>query len=218
VTLAIFDLDNTLIAGDSDHRWGEFLVHKHWVDPQLYRERNDQFYQAYQAGTLDIYEYLDFALEPFTRMSEAELAGLQAEFMAEWIAPLMLDKATELLDRHRQQGHELLIITATNRVVTAPIAEHLGIDQLLATNPERDARGYTGRVEGTPCFQDGKVTRLQQWLKERPHALENSHFYSDSANDLPLLEAVGHPVAVDPDPRLQAAARQRQWPIISLRD
>lgn len=218
MTLAIFDLDNTLIAGDSDHRWGEFLVHKRWVDPQLYRERNDQFYRAYQAGTLDIHEYLDFALEPFTRMNETQLSELQAEFMAEWIAPLMLDKAAELLDRHRQQGHELLIITATNRVVTAPIAERLGIDQLLATDPARDARGYTGRVEGIPCFQGGKVTRLQQWLKAHPHALEHSHFYSDSANDLPLLEAVGHPVAVDPDSRLEAAARDRQWPIISLRD
>lgn len=218
MTLAIFDLDNTLIAGDSDHRWGEFLVHKQWVDPDRYRECNDQFYRAYQDGTLDIGEYLAFALEPFTRMSDAQRAQLQEEFMHEWIQPLMLPKAAALLEEHRDRGHQLLIITATNRVVTAPIAERLGIEQLLATDPERKAGAFTGRVAGTPCFQGGKVTRLQRWLKDHPHDLQNSHFYSDSANDLPLLETVGHPVAVDPDERLRTAAQQRKWPIISLRD
>lgn len=218
MTLAIFDLDNTLIAGDSDHRWGEFLVHKEWVDAQVYKERNDAFYLAYQAGTLDIHGYLEFALEPFTRLTDTELAELQREFMAEWIEPLMLTKAAELVERHRNQGHELLIITATNRVVTAPIAERLGITELLATDPERLNDCYTGRVAGTPCFQEGKVARLEQWLQTHPHNLDQAYFYSDSANDLPLLEAVGHPVAVDPDPRLKAAAQQRLWPMITLRD
>lgn len=218
MSLAIFDLDNTLIAGDSDHRWGEFLVHKKIVDPQLYKTRNDAFYHAYQAGTLDIRAYLDFALEPFTRLSKTQLASLQDEFMAEWIQPLMLDKAAELLRSHRERGHQLLIITATNRVVTAPIAERLGVDALLATDAEHDGRGYTGRVAGTPCFREGKVTRLQQWLEQHPHTLEHSYFYSDSVNDLPLLEAVGHPIAVDPDPVLEQTARARQWPVISLRN
>lgn len=218
MSLAIFDLDNTLIAGDSDHRWGEFLVHKALVDREVYKARNDDFYRAYQDGTLDIQEYLTFALAPFSQLSDEQIAQLQREFMAEWVEPLMLDKAKTLVQKHRDLGHQLLIITATNSLVTGPIAERLGIPHLLASEAERTEAGYTGRPIGTPCFQGGKVTRLNEWLKSFPHRLEDAHFYSDSANDLPLLEAVGHPTAVDPDPRLAQAARERQWPIISLRD
>lgn len=218
MSLAIFDLDNTLIAGDSDHRWGEFLIHKALVDPGEYKSRNDDFYRAYQDGSLDIHEYLGFSLAPFASLSDQQVAELQREFLSEWIEPLMLDKAQALIQSHRDQGHQLLIITATNDVVTTPIAQRLGIPHLLASEAERGPDGYTGRPTGTPCFQGGKVTRLKEWLKEHPHALEHAHFYSDSANDLPLLESVGYPTAVDPDPRLAEAAQARQWPIISLRD
>ncbi len=218
MSLAIFDLDNTLIAGDSDHRWGEFLIHKALVDPQVYKSRNDDFYRAYQDGSLDIHEYLSFSLAPFASLDDQQVADLQREFLSEWIEPLMLDKAQALVQTHRDRGHQLLIITATNNIVTAPIAERLGIPHLLASEAERGPSGYSGRPTGTPCFQEGKVTRLKTWLQQHPHALEHAHFYSDSANDLPLLEAVGHPTAVDPDPRLARAARERQWPIISLRD
>lgn len=218
MTLAIFDLDNTLIAGDSDHQWGEFLVHKALVDAEAYKQRNDDFYRAYQDGTLDIQEYLAFALAPFARLTDEQVAELQREFVAEWIEPLMLDKARALIQKHRDQGHQLLIITATNKVVTSPIAECLGIPHLLASEAERGEDGYTGRPTGIPCFQGGKVTRLKEWLEQFPHQLEDTYFYSDSANDLPLLEEVGHPTAVDPCPRLAQAARERNWPIISLRD
>ncbi|MGD8175896.1 HAD family hydrolase [Marinimicrobium sp. ARAG 43.8] len=218
MTLAIFDLDNTLIAGDSDHRWGEFMIHKALVDADLYREKNDAFYRAYQDGTLDIDEYLHFSLAPFGTLSDADILELQREFMLDWVEPLMLKKAGELIDQHRRQNHQLLIITATNNVVTAPIAERLGIPALLASEAERGPNGFTGRPTGTPTFQHGKVIRLEQWLEKNPHPLEDAYFYSDSANDLPLLEAVGHPTAVDPDARLERIARERQWPILSLRD
>lgn len=218
MSLAIFDLDNTLIAGDSDHRWGEFMIHKGLVDADHYRARNDDFYRAYQDGSLDIGEFLGFSLAPFARLSDAQISELQREFLSEWIEPLMLEAATDLIEHHRARGDALLIITATNRIVTEPIARRLGIGQLLASEAERDAHGYTGRPTGIPCFQEGKVRRLEQWLVDHPHRLERAHFYSDSANDLPLLERVGHPVAVDPDPRLAAAARERGWPQMSLRD
>lgn len=218
MSLAIFDLDNTLIAGDSDHSWGEFLIHKQLVDPDEYRRHNDLFYHDYQAGTLDIDAYLRFALEPLTRQEPERLAELRSEFMIQWIEPLMLERAQVLLDQHRQKGDRLLIITATNRFITGPIAARLGVDDLLATDPECIDNRYTGRVLGTPCFREGKVTRLEEWLSQHPYPLEDSYFYSDSNNDLPLLEQVGHPVVVDPDPRLDAVARQRDWPVISLRD
>lgn len=218
MTLAIFDLDNTLIAGDSDHSWGEFLVHKQLVDAEAYRLENDRFYHAYQAGKLDIEAYLSFALRPLTEHSPERLAELQQEFMQDWIEPLRLARAHALLDEHREKGHFLLIITATNRFITEPIAELLGVDDLLATDAELLDGRYTGRVAGTPCFREGKVTRLEQWLTGRPYSLERSYFYSDSNNDLPLLEQVSHPVAVDPDPLLHGIAKERNWPVISLRD
>lgn len=218
MTLALFDLDNTLLRGDSDHAWGEFMVEKGLVDGNYYRSRNDAFYEAYKRGQLDIFEYLDFALEPLTRFSLDELAGLHQEFMASKIAPMRLPAAEALIRKHVEAGHHPLIITATNRFVTEPIARSLGINTLIATDPERTETGYTGKVSGTPCYQSGKVTRLNEWLANSQHSLDGSYFYSDSINDLPLLTAVTHPVAVDPDDRLRNEAEQRGWPIISLRD
>lgn len=218
MNLAIFDLDNTLIAGDSDHSWGEFLVHKQLVDADHYRNQNDRFYRDYQAGTLDIGAYLRFSLAPLTEHSRERLDELQHEFMQNWIEPLLLGRAQQLLDLHREKGDYLLIITATNRFITGPIAERLGVDDILATDPECIDGRFTGEVAGTACFREGKVTRLQEWLREHPYSLSEASFYSDSNNDLPLLEQVGNPVAVDPDPSLKATAEQRGWPVISLRD
>jgi HAD superfamily hydrolase (TIGR01490 family) len=218
VALAIFDLDNTLIAGDSDHSWGEFLVEKNLVDPELYRRANDAFYEAYKDGSLDIRAYLQFSLAPLKRHSMAELAALHREFMATHIEPMMLPKAAQLLAQHRNQGDYLLIITATNGFVTRPIGQRLGVDDLLATDPEIIANTYTGNFVGTPCFQAGKVTRLEEWLRDQQQSLAGAYFYSDSINDLPLLEQVDNPVAVDPDERLKAIAENRGWKIMSLRN
>lgn len=217
MSLAIFDLDNTLIAGDSDYLWGEFLVERGRVDPVDYRAGNERFYQDYQKGTLDIHAYLEFALAPLKGFAPQELQALHESFMAEKIAPIWLPKAEALIRSHRDRGHTLLIITATNRFITEPIARKLGITQLLASEPELMDGRYTGRATGVPCFQGGKVTRLQQWLSQHGEPLEGSYFYSDSANDIPLLEAVAHPVVVDPDPRLRTYAEARAIPIISLR-
>lgn len=217
MALAIFDLDNTLLGGDSDHAWGEFLVRKGIVDAAEYGAANDRFYRAYQDGTLDILMYLEFALEPLTRFSLAELKQFHDEFMRTLIAPLRLPKADALLAEHRARGDFLLIITATNAFITRPIAHSLGVDTILATEPElRDGR-YTGDVAGTPCFREGKVTRLREWLQHNPHDTAQAYFYSDSHNDLPLLNMVGNPVAVDPDDTLRAAAQRNGWPVISLR-
>lgn len=218
MSLAIFDLDNTLLNGDSDHAWGEFLVRHKIVDPDFYRQQNDHFYEQYKSSTLDIMEYLTFVLEPLTRFTVEELELLHRQFMQEFIAPMRQRKADELLHKHREQGDFLLIITATNRFITAPIARALGVDDLLATDPERVGNRYTGRVSGIPCYREGKVQRLQQWLEATDHSLEGSYFYSDSINDLPLLETVTYPFVVDADERLLAEARQRNWPQISLRD
>lgn len=217
MSLAIFDLDNTLLNGDSDYAWGEFLCDKGIVDAEHYRQANDYFYQQYKAGTLDIFEFLEFALKPLTEHEPQTLEQLHQEFMQTAVAPMMLDKAITLLQKHRNQGDFLLIITATNRFVTGPIAAALGVDDTLATEPEQVDGRYTGKVAGIPCFQSGKVERLQEWLKQTGHTLDNSYFYSDSINDKPLLELVTNPVAVDPDERLEQAAKERGWPIISLR-
>ncbi|MBV1921904.1 MAG: HAD-IB family hydrolase [Pseudomonadales bacterium] len=216
--LAIFDLDNTLLNGDSDHAWGEFLVTQGYVDGAYYEARNDKFYQDYKNGTLDINEYLEFALAPLTEHSMEALALMHQQFMQDTIKPMLLNKAAALLDNHRQQGHFLLIITATNSFVTHPIAKLLGVDDILATDPEIIDDKYTGKIAGTPCFQEGKVARLNQWLTDNQYSLDGSYFYSDSINDLPLLEVVEKPVAVDADEKLTAIAQQRDWPIISLRD
>ena len=217
MSLAIFDLDNTLLNGDSDHAWGEFLCDKGIVDSEAYSQANDYFYQQYKAGTLDIFEFLEFALKPLAEIDPTQLRQLHDQFMAEKIQPMMLDKAATLLQKHREQGDYLLIITATNRFVTGPIAAALGVDDTLATDPEQIDGRYTGKVAGTPCFQNGKVERLNSWLQETDHTLENSYFYSDSINDKPLLDLVTYPVAVDPDELLKQAAKENDWPIISLR-
>lgn len=218
MSLAIFDLDNTLLNGDSDHAWGEFLVKKGIVDESFYRRQNDHFYELYKQSKLDIMEYLAFALEPLTHFSLDELASLHHEFMNSFIAPMRLAKADALLQQHRDQGDYLLIITATNGFITRPIAKALGVDDILATDPEIVEGRYSGAIVGTPCYQDGKVTRLEQWLQQNQHDLQDSYFYSDSINDLPLLLQVTHPVVVDGDDRLTAEAQQRGWPCLSLRD
>lgn len=217
MNLAIFDLDNTLIAGDSDHAWGEFLCEKGLVDTDAYRQGNDYFYEQYKQGTLDIYEFLEFALKPLSEHSLSSLNGLHNEFMQEKVLPMMLPKAKELLDNHRAQGDFLLIITATNRFVTGPIAEALGVDDIIATEPEKLNGAYTGKVEGTPCFQSGKVERLNAWLENNDYSLEGSYFYSDSQNDLPLLELVSNPIAVNPDETLETIANEHLWPVLDLR-
>lgn len=218
MALALFDLDNTLLGGDSDHAWGQFLVDQGIVDARRYQDANDLFYAQYQQGGLDIHAYLRFALEPLTRFTQAELAALHRRFMAEVIAPLRLPKADALLDRHRARDDRLLIITATNSFVTRPIAHWLGVPELLATEPElRDGR-YTGAYSGTPCFREGKVVRLEEWLAQTGESLAGSYFYSDSHNDLALLERVDYPVAVNPDPQLEATAQARGWPLLDLRD
>lgn len=218
MTLAIFDLDNTLLGGDSDYLWGRFLVEQGIVDGEKYERENQRFYEEYKAGTLDIYEFLHFSLRPLSEHDMATLAEWHKQFMAEKISPIMLPRAAALLDKHRAAGDYLLIITATNRFVTEPIAEVLGVDELIATDPEIVNGRYTGNVSGTPCFQQGKVTRLEQWLKQSGHNLTGSYFYSDSRNDIPLLEMVANPVAVDPDEMLEDHAQMKGWPILSLRD
>ncbi|NVK44318.1 MAG: HAD family hydrolase [Oceanospirillaceae bacterium] len=218
MSLAIFDLDHTLLDGDSDHAWGEFLCQKGLVDAPRYRTENDRYFAQYQDGTLDMRAYLEFALAPLTQHSTEQLEHWHADFMQSRILPIIKPGARRLLDGHRDQGDFLLIITATNRFITAPIARELGVDALLATDPEMKDGRYTGRVEGTPCFRGGKVERLHAWLHDSGQDLSGSHFYSDSHNDLPLLERVDHPVAVDPDEALRRTALTRGWPVVSLRD
>lgn len=217
MTLAIFDLDNTLLNGDSDHAFGEFLVKHQYVDAEVFKQANDKFYQQYQNGTLDIMEYLQFALKPLTEHSMDKLKQLHQQFMAEFIEPMMLDKAASLLQKHKDNGDFLLIITATNLFVTAPIAKRLGVDAILGTQPEIIDDKYTGGIVGEPCFQAGKITHLKNWLKSNEHSLEGSYFYSDSHNDLPLLKMVDNPVAVDADETLSRHASEHGWASISLR-
>ncbi|MBZ0328753.1 HAD-IB family hydrolase [Halomonas sp. ANAO-440] len=218
MSLAIFDLDNTLLSIDSDHAWGEFLLEQGAVDPQAYREANDRFMADYNAGTLDIHAFLAVALQPLVDNSPEQLAAWHQQFMASKIEPHILAKGEELVARHRTRGDTLLIITATNRFITGPIAERLGIDHLIAVEPEMVDGRYTGKVSGTPSYREGKVKRLEEWLADKDLTLDGSWFYSDSHNDLPLLELVDHPVAVDPDDTLREVAEQKGWRIISLRD
>lgn len=218
MALAIFDLDNTLIAGDSDYLWGQHLVECGVVDGAAYQAANARFYADYREGRLDIDAFLRFALRPLREHDLADLLRWRTEFVERRIEPIILAAAEALIARHRAAGDTLLIITATNAFVTAPIAERYGIEHLIATEPEFADGRYTGAIVGVPAFQHGKVERLEQWLGERDESLEGSHFYSDSINDLPLLERVDHPVAVDPDQRLAALAGERGWPILSLRD
>lgn len=218
MSLAIFDLDNTLLSTDSDHAWGEFLLEQGVVDPIAYHEANERFMADYNAGKLDMAAFLEVALKPLADNLPEQLSAWHQQFMASKIEQHILPKAEELLARHRTQGDTLLIITATNRFITAPIAERLGVDNLIAVNPEVKEGRYTGRVSGIPSFREGKVTRLNQWLELQDISMDGAWFYSDSHNDLPLLEKVDHPVAVDPDDTLRQVAEERQWRIMSLRD
>jgi|TARA_R110002049_G_scaffold54739_5_gene152202 HAD superfamily hydrolase (TIGR01490 family) len=218
VALAIFDLDNTLLAGDSDHAWGEFLVEKGIVDAKLYKQANDQFLKDYQTGNLDIQAYLEFALQPLINQPLSKLHALREDFFETKIKPIMLSKGIDLLQSHRNNGDFILIITATNRFVTEVIAQAFKVDDLIATEPEIINDQYTGKVAGTPSFKEGKITRLNEWLKDKDHKLSGAFFYSDSHNDTPLLELVDFPVAVDPDDILRKTSEQNNWPIQSLRD
>lgn len=218
MTLAIFDLDNTLIGGDSDNLWGQFVCQRGLVDGDDFGARNDQFYEDYKAGQLDIDAYLRFALAPLVGQPRATLDAWHRDFMATMIEPIMLPKAAELVEDHRARGHELLIITATNSFITRPIATALGIDELLACEGEVVDGLYTGEPSGILTYHAGKVTRLNAWLQGRNTSMAGAYFYSDSHNDLPLLEIVDKPVAVDPDDTLRARAEIEGWPVISLRD
>jgi HAD superfamily hydrolase (TIGR01490 family) len=216
--LALFDLDNTLLAGDSDFEWAQFLIEQGVLDREVYEARNQTFYDQYKAGTLDIYEFLDFQLKPLSRHSRAQLDAWHAEFMARKIIPMVAAGTPALLQRHRDDV--CVIVTATNSFVTAPIATYLGVPYLIATEPEQLDGEFTGRPFGLPSFKEGKVRRLHEWLAARGQSWDDvtdSWFYSDSLNDLPLLEMVQHPVAVDPDPTLRACAEARGWTVSSLR-
>jgi len=218
VGLALFDLDNTLIAGDSDYLWGCFLVEQGIVDGKLYESENQRFYDLYKIGELDIHEFLDFQLKPLAQHSMETLEQWRSRYIEEKITPVLLTKAEALIEQHRQQQDTLVVITATNRFITGPIAELYNIQHLLATEPEIINGRYSGAITGAPCFQDGKVEQLESWLETRQLTLDDSWFYSDSHNDLPLLNRVSHPVAVDPDEILKQHAEEHGWPVISLRD
>jgi len=217
MSLAIFDLDNTLISDDSDHLWGQFLVEHNLVDGEGYARANTQFYNDYCQGKLNIDEYLLFALSFLAEHPLEKLHAWRKQFVEEKIQPLVLPAAQALVDKHRQKGDTLMVITATNRFVTEPIVNLFGIQTMLATEPELIDGRYTGQYIDEPCYQLGKVTRLTKWLEANHADLNNSSFYSDSHNDIPLLERVTYPVAVDPDEQLTQHARHRSWPIISLR-
>jgi HAD superfamily hydrolase (TIGR01490 family) len=216
--LALFDLDNTLLAGDSDFEWAQFLIEKGVLDREVQEARNQQFYEAYKAGTLNIHEFLDFQLLPLSRHPRSVLDEWHVEFMRERILPIITQKARDLVESHRADARA--IVTATNSFVTWPIARELGIDNLIATEPEQINGEFTGRLSGVPAFREGKVTRVKAWMVEHGtswDALEQTWFYSDSLNDLPLLSIVSHPVAVDPDETLKDHALRRGWRVISLR-
>lgn len=217
--LVLFDLDNTLLAGDSDYEWGQFLIETGVLERDGYEARNRGFYEQYNAGTLDILEFLAFALAPLASHPRETLDAWHREFMATRILPMIGEPARALVARHCEDL--CAVVTATNSFVTAPIARAFGIENLIATEPEQVAGRFTGRIAGTPCFREGKVARVESWLASRGDTsgqFDERWFYSDSANDLPLLEQVSHPVAVDPDDRLRTHAEQRGWPVISLRE
>ncbi|MGB0237936.1 MAG: HAD family hydrolase [Cycloclasticus sp.] len=217
MSLTIFDLDNTLISDDSDHLWGEFLVEKKLVDGDHYAKANTQFYNDYCRGKLDINEYLQFALAFLAEHPTDKLYQWRDQFIEEKIHPLVLPAAQGLVEKHRDKGDTLMVITATNRFVTEPIVELFGIDTMLATEPEFINDRYTGQYIGMPCYQEGKVSRLTDWLAQHQLDLSNSTFYSDSHNDIPLLKTVTNPIAVDPDETLKQYANKHNWPIITLR-
>ena len=217
--LALFDLDHTLLPLDSDYEWGEFTIRLGWCDASEFKRRNAEYFEHYRAGTLDIHEYIRFATEAIRSRGPQQAAQAHARFMDEVIRPALKPQALQLVERHRQAGEQLLIVTATNDFVTAPIAQAFGVSELIAVQLERDAQGrVTGEILGTPSAREGKVQRMNQWLAQR--ALQWSDiettFYTDSLNDLALLERVTHPVATNPDDKLRSLARERGWPILDL--
>lgn len=217
--LALFDLDNTLLPIDSDHGWSQFLINQGVLDRNEFEARNNQFYADYKAGTLNINEFLDFQLRPLRDNAYTSLAKWHAQFMAEVIVPNIKASALDLVKKHQADKAVCLIITATNSFITKPIASAFGIEHLIATEPEMINGEFTGKVSGLPSFREGKVTRLNQWLAVQGLTLESfetSHFYSDSINDLPLLECVTHPVAANPDNTLADIAKARNWPVLEL--
>jgi HAD superfamily hydrolase (TIGR01490 family) len=217
VRLVLFDLDNTLLAGDSDFEWAQFLIEQGALDREAYEARNHEFYEQYRDGTLDIHAFLDFQLKPLSRHPRRVLDTWHAQFMREKILPIMRPGARRLVERH--DGDVRVIITATNSFVTAPIARAFGVPELIATEPAHVGGEFTGEVSGTPCFREGKVARLTEWLAARGQTLASfaeSWFYSDSLNDLALLGRVTHPVAVDPDATLRAHAERLGWPVLEL--
>ena len=216
-TLALFDLDNTLLTDDSDYLWGRCLADAGLVDGPAYEAENARYYELYKAGGLDIHEFLAFALRPLRDLPLPRLLELRTRFVAEWIAPRVAPGAPSLIERHRRAGHQPVIITATNRFVTGPIAGLLGVPALSATEPERSAGAFTGRALDPPCFHAGKVARLERWQARYGYEGAYRYFYSDSHNDLPLLEQVEVPIVVDADPALAAIATARGWATISLR-
>jgi len=217
MALAIFDLDNTLLSGDSDHLWGVYLTENNIVDASYYEKENDRFYREYKDGTLDIMEFLTFSLKPLSQHSIKQLDLWHEDFLKQKIIPLISSKTKALIKKHKDQGDTLLVITATNHFVTAPIVKYLGIEHIIATNPEIINGAYTGAVNGIPSFKEGKIERLNAWLSEEKINMDSACFYSDSINDLSLLELVEHPIAVDPDEKLEEIAKRRNWPILSLR-
>lgn len=218
MTLAIFDLDNTLLNGDSDYLWGQFLAQQGHVDSAFYEKENQRFYDEYVAGTLDILEFLEFSLAPLSQIEMSQLTKLHNQYMDECIHPIITKKSRALIQEHINKKDTLLIITATNLFITAPIAKELGISNIIATEPEIVNNRYSGKVYGRPCFREGKVERLKVWLKETGNNLADSCFYSDSHNDLALLEMVTKPIAVDPDDTLRSHAEMKGWDIMSLKD
>lgn len=217
--IALFDLDHTLLPIDSDYSWGEFTQQIGWTDPVVFKRRNDEFYAHYVAGTLDVHDYVRFAVEAIRVRGEAECRAAHERFMRDWIEPALRPAALELVRGHQQAGDQVAIVTATNEFVTRPIAGLFGVDELIAVELERDAGGWiTGEIAGVPSMREGKVVRVNQWLAAR--GLDwldvETTFYSDSMNDLPLLEQVDHPVATNPDPRLRTLALERGWRILDL--
>jgi HAD superfamily hydrolase (TIGR01490 family) len=220
LNLTLFDLDGTLLPTDSDHAFGEFLVDLGWADGEAYRRRNDEFFAQYQHGVLDIAAYVEFCTSAWRNRSPEELATATQRFLATFARPALHPAALELVGRHRDAGDQIAIVTATNEFVTRPIAGLFGVDNLIATELERDAAGrVTGAIFGVPAFREGKITRVQQWLAAQGRTLadfDRCTFYSDSTNDLPLLEHVSHPVATNPGPALHEIASSRGWPILNL--
>ncbi|QDX82724.1 phosphoserine phosphatase [Denitratisoma sp. DHT3] len=218
--LVLFDLDNTLLAGDSDFEWAQFLISKGVLDQEVHAARNQEFYDHYKAGTLDIHAFLDFQLAPLARHGREELDAWHREFLASHIRPMIGAPARALVQRHLDEGALTAIVTATNSFVTGPIAREFGIEHLVATIPACENGRFTGKPRGTPSFKEGKIERVEAWLESLGFwwgSFESSHFYSDSHNDLPLLDRVSAPVAVDPDDTLRRHAERRGWPVISLR-